>query len=117
MLAFAALLVVSCAAVEPTREKKLAGKWKTATARATAEYVFHENGTFTGRVTSAGVVVANFTGKWSLADDAILYEYISDTAGGIRPGTLDRDKLLRLERDYFVIEAGDGSRRKYERVR
>lgn len=117
VVAFATLLVASCAAVEPPREKKLAGKWQTKNPRATAEYVFRDDGTFSGRVTADGRVVANFTGKWSLTEDAILYEYLTDTAGTIDPGTRDRDKLLSLERDHFVIEARDGSRRTYTRVR
>ena len=36
--------------------------------------------------------------------------------GRIPVGTKDRDKLLRIGRDYFVIEAADGSVRKYVRA-
>ena len=116
VLALTALLLASCATVGNTRETRLVGKWRTTNPRATVDYTFGKDGTFSGRVTSAGAIVANFTGKWSLTADEILYEYISDTAGTIAPGTRDRDKLLTLARDHFVIEARDGSRRKYVRV-
>ena len=115
-LALIALLLASCASVERTRQNKLVGKWRTTSARATVDYTFVKDGTFSGRVTSAGRIVANFTGKWSLTSDEILYEYITDSAGSIAPGTRDRDKLLTIAPDHFVIEARDGSRRKYLRV-
>jgi hypothetical protein len=31
-------------------------------------------------------------------------------------GTTDRDKLLSVQKDFFTIEAADGSRRKYHRI-
>lgn len=117
VLALIALLLASCATFAPSRESKLVGRWRTTNPRASVDYTFVKDGTFSGRVTSEGKVVANFTGKWSLTADEILYEYISDTAGGIAPGTRDRDKLLKLAPDHFEIEARDGSRRKYLRVR
>jgi hypothetical protein len=115
-LAFVALLGASCATLEQSRESKLVGQWRTTNPQATVDYTFVKDGTFSGRVTSEGAVVANFTGKWELEAGEILYEYISDTAGGIAPGTRDRDKLLTIAADHFVIEARDGSRRKYLRI-
>ena len=115
-LALTALLLASCATVGPPRGSKLLGKWRMTNPQATVDYTFMKNGTFSGRVTAAGRLVANFTGNWSVEGDEILYEYTSDTAGGIAPGTRDRDKLIQIAPDHFVIEARDGSRRKYIRV-
>ena len=39
--------------------------------------------------------------------------YLSDDLGRIPAGATDRDKLLSVERDSFLIEAADGSRRRY----
>jgi hypothetical protein len=116
VLALVALLGASCATLERSRESKLVGQWRTTNPRATVDYTFVKDGTFSGRVTSEGTIVANFTGKWSLTADEILYDYISDTVGTIAPGTRDRDKLLTIAADHFVIEARDGSRRKYLRI-
>jgi hypothetical protein len=80
------------------------------------EYVFLDNGAFRGSVTSEGAMVSQFTGKWSLRGDSILYEYTGDTMGTIPVGTKDRDTLIAVETDHYVIEAADGSRRKYVRV-
>jgi hypothetical protein len=60
--------------------------------------------------------ISDFTGKWSLANGAIFYEYTGDTRGTIPAGTKDRDRLLELAKDYFVIRAADGSQRRYVRV-
>ena len=116
ILALVALLAASCATLERSRESKLVGQWRTTNPRATVDYTFVKDGTFSGRVTADRAIVANFTGKWSLTADEILYEYTSDTAGSIAPGTRDRDKLLTITADHFVIEARDGSRRRYLRV-
>ena len=59
--------------------------------------------------------MSQYTGRWLLRDGAILYQYTSDKMGRIRVGTKDRDKLLRVDPDYFMIEAADGSVRKYVR--
>jgi hypothetical protein len=63
-----------------------------------------------------GALVSQFSGKWLLRNDAILYQYTSDKTGRIRVGTKDHDKLLGIGRDYFIIEAADGRVRKYVRA-
>jgi hypothetical protein len=118
ILTFGALLVASCASVGEQTESKLIGRWHSIDQRGhTAELSFLGNGTFSGSVSGDdGSLISQFTGRWLLRDGAILYQYTSDKTGRIRVGTKDRDKLLRIERDYFVIEAADGSVRKYVRA-
>jgi hypothetical protein len=48
--------------------------------------------------------------------NALLYTYLSDALGRIPAGATDRDKLLGIQKDFFLIEAADGSRRRYLRV-
>jgi len=50
-------------------------------------------------------------------DDVLLYKYVSDALHKIPAGTTDRDTLLSVQREFFIIEAADGSKRKYLRVR
>jgi hypothetical protein len=64
-----------------------------------------------------GKLESKFTGTWDVKGDHLLYSYISDELGRIPAGATDRDKLLSLERDSFLIEAADGSRRRYSRIR
>jgi hypothetical protein len=119
ILTFGAFLVASCASVGEKAESKLIGGWHSIDRRGhTAELSFLGNGTFSGSVSGDdGSLISQFTGRWLLRDGAILYHYSSDKTGRIRVGTKDRDKLLKIERDYFVIEAADGSVRKYVRAK
>lgn len=118
VLTLAAFLVASCATVGDKTENKLVGKWHSSDRSGnTAVYEFLGNGIFSGSVTTEdGVVMSQYTGKWQFRDAAILYEYTGDKKGRIRPGTKDRDKVLQVERDFFIIQAADGSVRKYVRT-
>ena len=116
ILLLAAFLSQSCSTIGEKAENKLVGRWRWTDSRHTAEYVFLENGNFSGYVTADGTLLSNFTGKWLVRDGAILYEYTRDKTGRIPPGTKDRDKLRAVAHDHFVIEAADGSIRKYVRV-
>lgn len=116
ILLLAAFFAQSCSTVGEKSKSGLVGRWQWVDSRHTAEYVFFENGNFTGYVTGDGALLSKFTGKWLLRDGVIFYEYTSDKMGRILVGTKDRDKVLELVHDHFVIEAADGSVRKYVRV-
>lgn len=111
-----ALCAVGCVTTAVRPEATLVGRWRYQNAQQLAEYIFAQDGSFVGHVSSRGVVVADFTGKWSLTPEAIVYEYTSDKKGSIAPGTRDRDQLVSLGPDAYVIQARDGSQRKYVRV-
>ena len=118
LLVLLAISVVSCAtAGKPPRRDALIGKWRSANGAQVGEYRFLPNGTFTGSVTSGGGLLAKFTGRWALREGAIAYEYLTDATGNIPPGTKDQDKLVAISADRYTIQAADGSRRNYVRVR
>lgn len=116
ILLLAAFFAQSCSTVGEKAKSGLVGQWRWVDSRHTAEYVFLENGNFTGYVSGDGALLSKFTGKWLLREGTIFYEYAGDKMGRIRAGTRDRDKVLEIAHDYFVIEAADGSVRKYVRV-
>lgn len=117
ILGLGALVMASCSTGgAKTERQKLIGHWRATDERYVAEYTFLGNGTFSGLVASERSLLSRYTGKWLLRGGSIRYEYTSDKMGRIPAGTKDRDKLLRIGRDYFVIEAADGSVRKYVRV-
>ena len=115
VLVLSVLLVASCATVGDTERSHLVGKWLYTGRTETCQYVFHESGTFSGYVTSGGSILSRFAGTWSVHNGAIFYEYTNDVLGRIPVGTRDSDKLVTIAKNYFVIEAADGSRRKYVR--
>ncbi len=115
-LALALFAFASCATSGRIEGNKFAGKWRSSLGPQTAEYLFQSDGTFTGQVRSDGKLVADFAGRWSIQNKTLLYKYTGDRLGQIAPGTLDRDRLLAIEKDHYLIQAADGSRRKYVRV-
>jgi hypothetical protein len=95
----------------------LIGTWEYKDRMQQCRYSFDSNGTFAGYVQLHGQLVSKFTGRWAFENGAIFYRYGSDRLGRIPPGTADRDTVLSFGSDNFEIEAADGSRRKYTRVR
>jgi hypothetical protein len=68
-------------------------------------------------VTRGGKLVLKFAGQWKMEKQAIRYVYLSEARGRIPRGTTDRDQLLELREDSFVIQAANGERRRYVRSR
>jgi hypothetical protein len=115
VLTLAALLLAACA-TGGTARTSLIGQWRYADAVQTCQYVFLADGTFSGFVRSRGELMSQFSGNWAVRDNAIFYEYTKDKIGRIPAGTRDRDRLINVAADHFVIQAADGSMRKYVRI-
>jgi hypothetical protein len=110
-------LLASCASLPPQGRNSLVGEWRYADNLQSCRYHFKKDGHFTGEVRLRGKLASKFTGTWAVQGDLLLYNYISDELGRIPAGATDRDQLLTVERDSFLIEAADGSRRRYSRIR
>lgn len=110
-------LLASCASLPPQGKDSLVGEWRYADDRQSCHYHFKKDGNFSGEVRLGGKLASKFTGTWHIRGDLLLYTYTSDELGRIPAGTTDRDKLLSVESDAFLIEAADGSRRRYSRLR
>ena len=117
LLLLALFLLGSCATAPKDPSIALAGEWLYKDPAQSCRYVFKKDGTFSGEVSQQGEALSRFTGKWTVQGDTLLYEYTGDELGRIEPGTRDRDKLLSTAPGEFVIEASDGSRRTYRRIR
>ena len=115
--ALAFCLMASCAAFPPATQSELVGEWRYADKIQTCHYLFKRDGSFHGEVTYHQKLISKFAGRWSVQDDTLLYKYISDALDRIPAGAVDRDKLLLVQKDSFTIEAADGSRRRYARIR
>jgi hypothetical protein len=116
-LVLIACVLASCASLPSDGRDSLLGEWRYADNIQSCRYHFKKDGSFTGEVSYRGNLVSKFTGNWVVQGDRLLYTYISDELGRIPAGATDRDKLLSVQRDSFLIEAADGSRRRYSRLR
>jgi len=106
----------SCAGLQSNSASSLVGEWRYADNIQSCHYVFNRNGTFSGDVTYRGKTISKFTGRWSVDGNTLHYAYASDSLDRIPPGAKDRDKLLSVHSGFFIIQAADGSKRKYFRV-
>lgn len=116
-LVICSIFLTSCAIWSGAAARRLTGEWRYADATQSCQYVFTADGTFHGTVSLSGKKVSQFTGRWKVEGDRLMYLYTGDTLGRIPPGATDEDKLVTVTADHFEIEAGDGSRRTYNRVR
>jgi hypothetical protein len=117
VLALTLCLMASCAGLRWNSPSSLVGEWRYADKIQSCHYVFNRDGTFKGEVVYHTKLISKFTGRWSVDGDTLLYTYIGDVLDRIPAGATDRDKLLSVHREFFIIEAADGSKRKYLRIR
>lgn len=110
-------LLASCANFRASEKDSLVGRWRYADDTQSCLYAFRPDGTFTGEVNFRAKLVSKFKGRWAVKGDVLSYNYINDVLGRIPPGAIDHDKLLRVEKGSFLIEAADGSQRRYFRIR
>jgi hypothetical protein len=106
-------LLASCVSASKT----LVGEWRYADPMQSCHYVFNQDGSFNAEVTYQHKLLSQITGKWRVEGRNLLYQYISDARGTVPPGSIDRDKLLNIQPGFFEIEAADGSRRTYVRMK
>jgi hypothetical protein len=112
------LLSAACTNLEsPNLAGKLAGNWRYADEIQSCRYSFKSDGSFTGSVRHQSKLVSKFTGRWSVTGQTLHYRYLSDALGSIPPGATDQDQLLEVKKDHFDIQAANGERRRYVRVR
>jgi len=110
-------LMASCADLPSRYPSSLVGEWRYADKIQGCHYVFNPDGTFRGDVVFHARLISKFTGRWSVRGDTLFYSYVSDALDRIPAGATDRDKLLSVQSEFFIIEAADGSKRKYLRIR
>src|SRR5436190_19021743 len=117
VLALTFCLMASCTGLQPHSPSSLVGEWRYADEIQSCYYVFSRDGSFNGEVVYHAKLISKFAGRWSIDGDTLFYAYIRDELDRIPAGATDRDKLLSVRRDSFIIEAADGKRRKYLRIR
>ena len=117
ILALTVFWLTSCAGVPSRSPSSLIGEWHYEDKNQSCHYVFKSDGTFNGQVVYHAKVISKFVGRWSVAGGGLHYTYVRDAFGRIPAGAIDRDRLLSVQEEFFVIEAADGNQRKYVRVR
>jgi hypothetical protein len=112
------LFAAACTNLESSSPaRQLVGNWRYSDQIQSCQYSFKSDGSFTGSVKQRGKLVSEFTGRWSVTGQTLHYRYLSDALGSIPAGAIDQDRLLEVKKEYFAIQAANGERRRYLRVR
>lgn len=111
------LVFAGCASLERRTAGAFIGNWLYADEVQSCRYSFKPDGSFSGDVKYQGKTISSFTGQWHVNQEGLFYTYLSDVFARIPPGARDRDRVLEVRRDSFMIEAANGERRRYRRVR
>ena len=93
----------------------LVGHWRAVHGPFTIDWIFNQDGSFSGTVALRGERVSDFTGTWVLDGTWLHSEYTSDSSGAIDVGSTDRDIFLEFTYNDFVIQTRTG-KREYRRV-
>lgn len=114
------LLVVMNATLASAAEisaLSLIGRWKHVESPQTmSELVFREDGTFSGSTVKDGAAYTGYEGKWLIRGASLYYLYTKVSSPYIKPGQKDKDTILEIGRDYFVLKLHDGRTSRYERI-
>lgn len=103
-------------AVARTNKNQFIGHWRYVNESIINDLIFSDHGTFAGTITDDGKITFRFAGTWSLDGETLSYKYTESTLERIPVGTTDRDKLIEITDQHFVVEVGNGARQKYSRI-
>ena len=107
----------ACATTRTQSKTPLVGDWRYSDETQSCHYSFKPDGSFSGEVSRGKKLVLKFTGRWNVDGSALHYVYLTEAFGRIPRGTTDRDQLLEVKKDSFLIQAANGDRRRYVRVK
>ncbi len=110
-------MLSGCATVDRQSRAPFVGDWIYADNIQSCRYSFSADGSFHGEVKYNAATISRFTGRWAVKESALVYTYLGDAFGRIPAGSTDRDQILDVSRDSFLIRAANGERRRYRRIR
>jgi hypothetical protein len=116
-LIFLFLSFIPALAFADSDREKLIGHWQYLGDPGYSDLIFQKDGTFSIDISLNGKSVANSSGKWSVENGVIHYEYLKSTSVEAAPGgTREENQLDSLTDDYFVVTRRDGNVVAYTRV-
>src|SRR6266849_3073888 len=96
------------------RDARLIGHWQyVENAELISEMTFREDGTFDARVMKKGNVDVSVEGKWLTRGKFLYYLYTKISPPRVPVGRRDKDTIVEIEKDYFVLVSVDHRVRKY----
>ncbi len=75
------------------------------------------DGSFSANVMEHGVTISRQIGTWAVEAADLVSVCTDDEFDLVGPGHEERDSLLEVAEDYFILRTRQGTRRRYKRVR
>ncbi len=96
------------------RDSRLVGSWRyVENPESTTEITFRKDGTFFSKVIKDGETYVEVDGKWLTRDKYLYYLYTEVSPPRVPSGTRDRDTILEIAKDYFVLITASHHTKKY----
>jgi hypothetical protein len=95
---------------------QLVGSWRVRQGAYVCDWVLKSDGTFVADVAEHGITISHVIGGWVIEGTELVSTSTKDEFDLVRPGHQERDVLLVISADYFVLRTRQGIRRKYERI-
>jgi len=93
------------------------GHWLYKSADAIATLAIEADGTWSGTLTLPGQPEDRFEGRWTTDGEFIYWFYTKSSTPKIKPGAQDKDKIVEVGKDYFVLHTQHDHQPKYVRVK
>jgi hypothetical protein len=100
-----------------SRNPRLVGHWTYKGPEASSILIISKDGTWSGTVTLPDQPEAQFEGKWLTDEEHIYWLYTKSSSPKVKPGGRDKDKLVEITEDFFVVDTRSNRRVKYIRVK
>jgi hypothetical protein len=95
---------------------QLVGRWRARQGAYVCEWVLKDDGTFVADVAERGITISHVIGAWGIESTELVSTCNEDEFDLVGPGHQERDVLLEVATDHFILRTRQGIRRKYERV-
>jgi len=119
---FAALLALAiylplAMADDYSRNPRLVGHWTYNGPDGVATLIIAADGRWSGTFTPPGQTEAQFEGKWITYNDHIHWLYTKSSTPKVKPGARDKDRLVEIGEDFFVLHTRTNREPRYVRVK
>src|SRR5438552_12836498 len=97
--------------IQDFTSNQLVGCWRGREGAYTCDWVLQRDGTFTADVSQRGVAISRSIGTWTIEGGELVSVCTKDEFDLIGPGHIERDMLLEVSADYFILGTRQGIRR------
>lgn len=102
----------------PNLASSLIGSWKHVNSEKekTIQLNFYTNGKYDGHLKQKKTIAIDFSGTWKIKDSTLYYVYEKSSSNSASKGDTDKDIIIDITNDFFIIQTINGEIKKYNRI-